>query len=76
MSNNCKTLWWLAIPGIYASEAGYMYLEGNTSQSECLEISLGSLHRTQNETFLAGADVVLPVAVERTHTDGKREVRC
>lgn len=53
----------------------YMYLEGNASQSECLEIPLGSLHSTQHETFLAGADVVLPVAVERTHTDGKREVK-
>lgn len=52
-----------------------MYLEGDTSQSERLEISLGSLHRAQDETFFAGTDVVLPVAVERTHTEGEREAK-
>lgn len=57
---------------MYVSEDGHMYLEGDTSQSERLEISLGSLHRTQDETFFIGTDVVLPVAVERTHTEGKR----
>ena len=44
-----------------------MYLEGDTSQSERLEISLGSFHGTQNKTFFAGTDVVLPVAMEGTH---------
>lgn len=52
-----------------------VYLESDASQSKRLEISLGSLHRTQDETFFTGADVVLPVAVERTHTDGKRAVK-
>lgn len=56
---------------MYASEDGHMYLEGDTSQGERLEISLGSLHRTQNKTFFTGTDVVLPVAVEWTHTGGK-----
>lgn len=49
-----------------------IYLEGNTSQSECLEISLGSLHRAEDEAFFTGTDVVLPVAVEWTNTEGKR----
>lgn len=53
--------------------AGHMYLESDTSQSERLEISLGSFHGTQHKTFLTGVDVVLPVAVERTHTDGAWE---
>lgn len=57
---------------MYATEDGHMYLEGDTSQSERLEISLGSLHRAQDETFFTGTDVVLPVAVERTHTEGTR----
>lgn len=48
-----------------------MYLEGDTGQSERFEVSLGSLQRTQDETFFTGADVILPVAVERTHTDRK-----
>lgn len=55
-----------------ASEAGYAHLEGNTGQSERLEISPGSLHGTQHETFFAGADVVLPVAMERPHAEGNR----
>lgn len=65
---------WLVITGMcdmYASEDGHMYLEGDTSQCERLEISLGSLHRTQNKTFFTGADVVLPVAVEWTHAGWK-----
>lgn len=45
-----------------------MYLEGDTSQSECLEISLGSLHRTQDESLLVGTNVVLSVTVKWTHT--------
>ena len=49
-----------------------LYLEGDTSQSERLEISLRSLHGTQDESLFAGTDVVLPVAVERTHTEGQR----
>lgn len=57
---------------MYASQAGHTYFEGDTSQSERLEISLGSLHWTQDETFFTGADVVLPVAVEWTHTDRER----
>lgn len=58
-----------------ASEAGRTHLEGNTSQSERLEISPGSLHGTQHETFFAGADVVLPVAMERSHAEGNRSNR-
>lgn len=57
---------------MYANNYGYIYLEGNTSQSECLEISLGSLHSTQDKAFFTGTDVVLPVAVKWTHTEGKR----
>lgn len=57
---------------MYASEDGDMYLEGDTSQSERFEISLGSLHRTQDETLFTGTDVVLSVAVERTHAARKR----
>lgn len=49
-----------------------LYREGDTSQSERLEISLGSLHRTEDEALFAGTDVVLPVAVERTHAEGRR----
>ena len=60
------------VTGLCASEAGHMYLEGDTSQSECLEISLGSLDGTQDKTLFTGTDVILPVAVERTHTAGKR----
>lgn len=51
-----------------------MYLEGNTSQSECLEISMGSLHGTQDESFLTGADVVLPIAMEGTHTEEEKQL--
>lgn len=46
------------------------YLEGNTSQSKCLEIPLVSLNGAQDETFFTGADVVEPVAVERPHAEG------
>lgn len=52
---------------MYTVEDGHMYLEGDTGQGERLEISLGPFHRTQNKTFFAGTDIVLPVAVERTH---------
>lgn len=55
-----------------ASEAGHTYPEGNTSQSERLEISPGCLHGTQHEAFFAGTDVVLPVAMERSHAEGNR----
>lgn len=48
-----------------------MYLEGDAGQSECLEISLGPLHGTQDKTFFTGTDVVLPVTVEWTHTEGQ-----
>lgn len=47
------------------------YLKGDSSQGEGLEVSLPPLQRTQDEAFLTGADVVLPVAVERTHTGGE-----
>lgn len=70
-----QTSKWKEIPGIFVSEADRMYLESDASQSECLEISLGSFHRTQNKTFLTGADVVLTVTVKRTHTDGKKKVK-
>jgi len=53
-------------------DGGHMYLEGDAGQSERLEISLGPLHWTQDETLFSGTDVVLPVAVERTHTEGTR----
>lgn len=47
---------------------GHVYLEGDTGQSKRLEVSWGSLHRTQDETLLTGSDVIQPVAVERAHT--------
>lgn len=63
------------IPRIFASEANHIYLESDASQSECFEISLDPFHRTQNKTFLIGADVVLTATVKRTHTDRKRGVK-
>lgn len=57
-------------------DAAHAYHEGDASQSERLEVSRGSLHRTQDEALLAGADVVEPVAVERTHAEnagGRRQ---
>lgn len=56
----------------HAREDGCIYLEGDASQSKCLKISLGALHGTQHETFFTCTDVVLPVTVERTHTEEKR----
>lgn len=47
------------------------YLEGDSSQGESLEVSLLPLEWTQDEAFLPGADVILPVAVERTHAGGE-----
>lgn len=47
------------------------YLKGDTSQGEGLEVSRLPLLRTQDEALLAGADVVLSVAVERTHAGGE-----
>lgn len=57
---------------MYADD-GHMYLEGDTGQSKCLEVSRGSLHRTQDKAFLTGADVVEPVTVERAHADKQEE---
>ena len=47
------------------------HLEGDPSQSEGLEVSLGSLHRAEDEAFLAGADVVQAVTVQGAHTGGR-----
>lgn len=47
--------------------------EGDAGQSERLEVSRVSLHRTQNEALLAGADVVEPVAVEWTHAETQED---
>lgn len=52
-----------------------MYLEGDTCQSKRLEVSWGSLHRTQDKALLTGLDVVQPVAVERAHADGNRKTK-
>lgn len=53
---------------------GHVYLEGDAGQGEGLEVSFGSFHWTQDESLFAGADVVLPVAVERPHTEAARAV--
>ena len=47
------------------------HLEGDPGQSEGLEVSLGSLHGAEDEAFLAGADVVQAVTVQRAHTGGR-----
>lgn len=44
------------------------YLEGDAGQGEGLEVSLLPLQGAEDEAFLTGADVVVPVAVQRTHT--------
>lgn len=69
MSNNCRTP---LCRGVSCDRCEWGYLEGDSSQSECLEVSLCSLQRTQNEAFLTGTDVIMSVTVERTHADRKR----
>lgn len=50
-----------------------MYHEGDASQSEGFKVSLGSCHGTQHEAFFVGADVVLPITVQRAHAARERE---
>lgn len=50
-----------------------MYHEGDASQSEGFKVSLGSLHGTQHEAFFVGADIVLPIAVQRAHAAREKE---
>lgn len=59
------------MPSSSCQTEGHCYLEGHTSQSEGLEVSLGFFNRTQNKSFFAGADVVLTVTVQWTHTRAK-----
>lgn len=45
------------------------YLEGDSSQGEGLEVSLGSLYSAEDEALLTGTDVIVTVTVQGTNTE-------
>lgn len=45
-----------------------LYLEGDSSQGEGLEVSLGSLYSAEDEALLTGTDVIVTVTVQGTNT--------
>lgn len=44
------------------------YLEGDSSQGEGLEVSLGFLYSAEDEALLTGTDVIVTVTVQGTNT--------
>lgn len=46
-----------------------LYLEGDSSQGEGLEVSLGSLYSAEDEALLTGTDVIVTVTVQGTNTE-------
>lgn len=45
-----------------------LYLEGDSSQGEGLEVSLGFLYSAEDEALLTGTDVIVTVTVQGTNT--------